>query len=368
MRKELISRYQLILLLIWLTMGTGVLVIPSVITEFTVTDAWMAVPSLFVGGLLSAGIARVHVKKFPNSRATGGFLAMAGPVIGGVFIIWYISVVFLVGTVVAREFTLFVTVASLPYTSETAVAVIGCASVVYIAYVGIESFARANEFVVPLAVVVLPLLILLPLTLCDVHQFYPVFSSGWLPVWKASIVSIFVYGLEFSLAIQFVPNLRSPEKLPIDIVIAASISTVLILIVVILTVGVFGYTVRYLQYPVLELIRVVRIGRFIERLDTIYGIAVLMTIISKLTVIHLAMCTGIQDLCKTRDYRWAVLPTGTAMFVGGLYFYRNVAQMAYFIEHVGPSYLLFTVVGVPLLGLTLQRVRFHLKRRARKGG
>jgi len=358
---EKISRYQLVLMLVWLALGTGVLVMPSLITQSTVTDAWIAALSLFAGGVISAAIAKLHVAKFPTQRGTAALLSMGGRGAGDILALWYVSVIFLVGSVVAREFSLFVSIGSLPYTSETWIAVIGFVCVSYISYAGIEPFARANEFVVPLAALVLPVLILMPMPLCDLHQFQPVLENGWLSIWRASIPLIFVYGLEFAVAIQFVPNLRSPDKLPQDILIAAAISTVLIAVVVILVVGVFGPTVRDLQYPVLELVRVVRVGRFIERLDTLYGIAVLTTIIFKITVLHLALCMGIQDVCRTSDYRWAIIPVGASMFASGLWFFRNIPELVHFIENVGPAYLLFSVVGIPFIGLVLWYVRSGLK-------
>ncbi|EJY56362.1 spore germination protein [Alicyclobacillus hesperidum URH17-3-68] len=354
---EKISRYQLVLILVWLTLGTGFLVMPSLITQFTTTDGWIAVLSLFVGGMMSAAIAKFHVSKFPTKRGTAALLAMGGRGVGDALAFWYVSVIFLVGSVVAREFSLFVTIASLPYTSETWIAMIGLICICYITYAGIEPFARANEFVVPLAALVVPFLIFMPISLFDLRQLQPVLENGWLPIWRASGVPMFVYGLEFVIAIQFVPNLRSPEKLPKDILIAAAISTVLVTLVVVLVIGVFGTTTRYLQYPVLELVRVVRIGRFIERLDTLYGIAVLTTIIFKLTVLHLALCMGIQDVCRTSGYRWAIIPAGATMFVSGLWFFRNTPELTHFIENVGPSYLLFSVVGIPFIGLCIEYVR-----------
>ena len=57
------------------------------------------------------------------------------------------------------------------------------------------------------------------------------------------------------------------------------IITVVGTLLAVVTIGVLGQSANYLSYPVLEVVREVRIGRNLERLNTLYILGVMSTIL-----------------------------------------------------------------------------------------
>lgn len=344
-----ISRYQLILMLIWTVLGTGVLTMPGTITRFTLHDAWLASGFLMLGGGLSAAVAWLHVRLFPRLTFTRALREVFGPWLGTIAGIWYAVWLLISIATIGREFSAFVTTTTLPDTPEYLVGALAFACVAYLVYLGLEVVARVTEFILPLAGFVLPLLFLLALRWFEWDPFQPVLSDGLLPVWRAGIVPAFAYGLEFVLALQWVPALKNPRTLPLDILLAAAISSVLLLLLVVVSVGVIGAPLAYLNFPVLEVVRAIHMGKFVERLDTWYGMGVVSTLVLKLATFHLALSQTLSDLCRTQDLRWTVLPIALASWVGSYFFFRNVAELTTFILHTVPVYFLCTAILLPLM-------------------
>ncbi len=64
---------------------------------------------------------------------------------------------------------------------------------------------------------------------------------------------------------------------------------------------------------ILEVVRSIRIGRNLERLDTLYILAVMTTILIKLSVFQYAWCEGMKDVFKLSSHRIVTLSGGLTM-------------------------------------------------------
>ncbi|WP_067932406.1 GerAB/ArcD/ProY family transporter [Alicyclobacillus kakegawensis] len=362
-----ISRYQVILMLVWVVLGTGILTMPGTIAQFTVHDAWLGAPFLLLGGGLSAGVAWVHVRLFPGLTLTQAVRAALGPWIGGFLAAWLCLWLLITTATVGREMSAFVTVATLPNTAEYVVGAAAFACVAYLVHLGIEVVGRVNEFIMPLVLVIVPILFVLALRWFDIAAFQPVWAEGFTPIWRSGIVPAFAYGLEFVVALQWVPALRTPRTLPLDILIAAAVSSLILTVLVVETVGVVGWPVKYMNYPVLEVVRAIRLGKLIERLDTVYAMGVVAILVLKLSAIHLSLCRALQDVCGTQDARWAVLPAAFAVWAASYFLFRNTAGVTAFILSVVPGYFLVTAIFLPLLSSAAAWLRRKPWRRTAAG-
>ncbi|WP_052012157.1 GerAB/ArcD/ProY family transporter [Alicyclobacillus hesperidum] len=344
-----ISRYQVVLILIWTILGTGIVTMPGTIAQFTVQDAWAAGVGLCIGGFLCATIAAMHVRFFPDKSLIQVAMQAFGWIGGEMFAIWYVIYGVVTLATVGRELSAFVVISVLPNTPEFFISTVAFAVAAYLTYQGIEVVGRVNQFIVPLAAIVAPLLFSLSVRTFEWQPFHPMFSSGWLSIWQASVVPTFAYGLEFSVVLQWVPALRTPRTLPMDIGIASAISAAVLVILVTLTVGVLGEPVRYLTYPVLEVVRSIRQGKFVERLDTLYVMGVVVTQALKLSAFQLSTCEAIKDMCHSKDVKWTVIPCALLIWSVSNFMFHNLFDVTEFILRAVPAYFLFTVVICPAI-------------------
>ncbi|MCL6454649.1 MAG: endospore germination permease [Alicyclobacillus sp.] len=353
-----ITRYQVMLILTWTVLGTGILTMPSTMARFAPQDMWMSCAGLLVGGAISSGVAWLHVRMFPNHSLTDALKLALGPWAGTLAAAWVVVCLVIATATIGREFSAFTTTVALPNTAEFVAAALATGTAAYLAHLGLHILGRVNEFLVPIFCIAFPVLFFLSLGLFDWSPFKPVLASGWVPVWRSSIVPLFVYGLEFTLALQWVPSLEQPRKLPIDILIAALASTFLLAGIVFVSIGALGGALSYLNYPALEVARAIRLGKFIERLDTLYGMGVVTILVIKLASFETALTEGFRSLCNTGEARRYVWPSACFVWSLSYFLFRDNAEVAEVTLYTLPTYFAFTFVLLPLSAYLAMKLRF----------
>lgn len=362
MSKTQISRYQIILALVWSTLGTAIITLPPIITQFTVRDGWIVSLLFAFGGLLSASVAALFVHALPNRSLTSGLIDAFGPWLGRVFGLWFLVWLCLINSTILRRVETFVGTTILPKTPEYLIGLFGMIGVSYAVYMGAEVVMRNGEFITPLAFIVAPVLVGLSMMHMDVHQLMPVLADGWQPVLRGAVTPDLTFALELLIGLQFVQALRNSRTLPRDMIIATAILMVGGTFIMVLTIGVLGQSANYLTYPVLEVIRTIRVGRNIERLDTLYVMAVVSTICIKLAVFHYAWCEGMKDVFKLSSHRIVTLSGGLLVWAGSIACFGNQGEVIHFTISVAPAYFVVTLVGIPLLAVLVMAFRKRTQR------
>jgi spore germination protein KB len=124
----------------------------------------------------------------------------------------------------------------------------------------------------------------------------------------------------------------------LELLIVTDIITVVGTLLAVVTIGVLGQSANYLSYPVLEVVREVRIGRNLERLDTLYILGVMSTIFIKLFVFHYAWCEGMKDVFKLSSHRIVTLSGSLLVWAGSIACFRSKEDVNHFMTFVAPSY------------------------------
>ncbi|WP_029422028.1 GerAB/ArcD/ProY family transporter [Alicyclobacillus macrosporangiidus] len=361
-----ISRFQIVIVLVWSILGTGIVTVPFVIAQFTVRDSWITGLLFPAGGLLSAGVAAVFLRALPNRNLTGGLIDAFGPWLGRIVCLWFLVWLYLVNCTIVRETETFVSTTILPETPEYIIGLVGMTGISYMVHMGIEVLVRDGEFITPLALIVAPVLFALSMQHMDIDQLMPVLADGWQPVLRGAITPDLTFALEMLISLQFVRALRDSRTLPKDMITATAILTVVMTCVLAITTGVVGQSTSYLSYPVLETVRSIRVGRFLERLDTLYVMGVMSTVCIKLGVFHYAWCEGMKDVFKLSSHRILAFSGGLFVWAGSFAFFRSTKEMEHFIAGVAPAYFLVTLIFIPLLAAMVMSFRRRAKRQPRQ--
>jgi spore germination protein KB len=357
MAKVQISRLQFILVLVWCVLATGIVTVPFMTAQFTVRDGWIAGLLFAFGGLLAAGVAALFVRSFQNRSLISGLMDAFGPWLGRVMALWVLVWLFLVECKILRVGEMFVGSTIMPKTPEYILGLFGMVGISYVAYMGAEVVARDAEFITPIALIVAPGLIGLSMQHMDVRQLLPVLADGWKPVLRGAVAPGITYALELLIALQVVQVLRNHRTMPKDMVITTGILTVLAALTMVITAGVVGQAASYLNYPVLEVVRTIRVGRFLERLDTLYVMGVMSTICIKLAAFHYAWCEGMKDVFRLSSHRMVTLSGGLFLWAGSIACFRNAGEVTDFVMFVAPTFVVVSLVGIPLLAVAVKTVR-----------
>lgn len=357
-----ISRIQLIMMMIWSVLGTGIVAVPAIVAQFTVQDAWVVGLLFLFSGAVAAWVSAVFVRIFPGETLVSAVCRTMGPWLGRGVALWYIIWLYIALATIIREMSGFVAVTELPKTPDYLVSALAMAVVAYLVHQGLEVLGRMNEFITPLAIIVVPLLIALSVPNLQFGHFLPALADGWSPIWRAALVPDIAYAFELTLVLQMAPALRSPQTVGTDIFIAGCIISFLLTLTLLVTVGVEGPVTSYLGFPILEVVRSIRIGRFIERLDTLYVMGVVSTLVLKLAVFHYSMCEGLRSLFRLTSLRLIAWSAASTAWAGSAFLFQSSAEVTHFIVDIAPTYVPFNMVALPLLTVGIHVLVRHRQR------
>jgi spore germination protein KB len=299
----------------------------------------------------------LFVRLFPSRSLTSGLIDAFGEWLGRVFGLWILVWLYLMICKSLYIGEIFVASTIMPKTPLYLLGFFGMVGFSYAVYMGAEVVMRDAEFITPLALIVAPVLIALSLQNIDVRQLQPVLADGWRPVLRGAVTPGITYALELLVGLQFVQFLRNGRTLPKVILIAAGVLTALAVLTLGISMGVIGPSISYLNYPVLEVVRTIRVGRFLERLDTLYVMGVMSAICIKLAAFHYAWCEGMKDVFKLSSHRIVALSGSLFVWAGSIACFRSEGEFKDFVTFDAPTYVLVTLVGIPLLAVAVMAFR-----------
>jgi spore germination protein (amino acid permease) len=358
---EQISRLQFIFLMFWLVIGTGILLLPLTIAQFVIHDAWMVGPIFILGAFFLSGIVYLFVRVFPGQNLIEAVQTAFGPWPGRVLGVWLLVWMFLNNCLILREMTLFVTTNFFPNTPIYVSAAVFMVPVIYAVFKGIEVVGRVAEIISPWAIGTTFALYLLALQNADFSNVLPLLADGFPPVFRASLVP-WMFATNFIIALLMVRNLKDPRKMGKDVLISGVAVGLTGLLAESVTSLVLGPIRSSSLFPVLEVIRTIRIGYFLERLDPLYVITVITTMFLNVAALFYTMLVAVQSLFGCKSYRPFVTAGALAVGTGTFFLMENSGRLLEYVMYTAPGYYFVTALGIPILAIAVQWAKRLLTR------
>ncbi|KPV45266.1 GerAB/ArcD/ProY family transporter [Alicyclobacillus ferrooxydans] len=355
-----LTRLETIYLSVWSVMGTGILAIPFAIGQFTIRDGWLSVTVVLFTGLSIILVAIIHNRCFPQQSVMQGLTLSFGRIFGRAFGLWYALCLYLIAATVWRELIVFLEVTVYPKTALSLLAAVLVFPIFYGLHKGIKSVGLFSDFLAPLAVVVSAVFVILSMEDVQLSSLRPILTDGLTPVLRGAVVPGITYVLEPLVILQLVQDLNRSKSLPWDFAIVVALVFCFLLALEVVSIGVLGGAIAGLRYPILEVIRVIKISEFIERLDTLYVMAVLASIYIKLAVFIYAFCKAMEELFGLSSQKVVIWPATLLVWAGSMFLFKDVDSMGQFIILTTPAYFIFTFVVLPVLSAGVYRF-FHPK-------
>ncbi|ADG06079.1 GerAB/ArcD/ProY family transporter [Kyrpidia tusciae] len=342
-----LSRPQFLFLCIWLVLGTGILLLPASVGKFALRDGWISAGLASIGGFVVIGVIGLFTRVFPGESLLQGYLAAFGPWLGRLAGLWQLLLVFIVEALVARELEEFIATTILPNTPSTWIAGMILFPACYATYLGLEVVGRMGEIISPIGIIITLGLFLLATPYLDFSYIHPVLADGWDAILRGDVVL-------WALLAEFTFTLQIRHSTDANWYLRTLGTAVLILagsgVIAELTVHlVLGLSTQYTFYPILEVVRAIRIGDFLERLDTLYVIGVVATIFLKLSFLHYVLTSGLQEWATLQHQRPLVWSGGIVVWAACLFLWHGREDKLFLIQEVMWGYI--TVGGVGLVGL-----------------
>lgn len=339
-------------------MATGVLFVPGITARRAFQSAWLvplAIPLLT--GLISLWAVYRLGQRFPAKTVIEYSPLLLGKVLGKGLGLLYILFFLMTNILVIREFSVFLTVTLLP---ETPGYVLNISVVLLAAYIvskGIEVIARMAQFVLPLFLASLSMLLLLSVPEMAPRRLLPLLEGGFLPVVKASLVPSAWYG-EIVVLLLLLPHLNKPRELPRKGVLALAWITVFLTLDILATLLVFGpYLSGQLTFPFWTLARFIEFHKSFSRWETLIVILWEAGMILKVALLYYAACLGSLQWLGKAPFGWVLGVLGGVQILAACYLVGGQIQLAAILEHVFPLFALPFEIGLPLFLVGIARLR-----------
>ncbi|QQE80961.1 GerAB/ArcD/ProY family transporter [Alicyclobacillus sp. SO9] len=356
----IVSRTQVVYLLFWTIMGTGILVMPTGIAHFTINDGWICASLTSIGLLITVIIAYAYSRTFENVNLAKSFKLAFGPIVGALVGIWYLIWLFVAICIIWREFNLFLEGTVYP---KTALVVLAAALVIPISFGalhGLESLGRTAQFFAPLMFLGTVIPILLSLRYADFSQLSPSIADGWIPIFRGAILPNTTFMLQLIVILQVYTNLSQPKKIAVDVFLAGILIVVLSVIIEIISISVLGRNISYVTYTLLSVVRSIYLGEFVQRFDTLYIMGLLTTVYLKLTFYIYLTSLAITEVFNVTSYKTSVISLTIACWAGAILLIKDGTALSHYNLSTTPAYYIFTAIIIPCTTILVFRIRRRL--------
>ncbi|WP_229106877.1 GerAB/ArcD/ProY family transporter [Paenibacillus sp. 1001270B_150601_E10] len=283
--------------------------------------AWISTLLGMLLGLVLFTVVCYILKDHPYQPFTVVLESLIGKVLGKTLAFLYTLFFIYQAT---RQFNDFALLMNVSIFEETPLLIIHLMMVLAISYVlslGIVALARTGEifYLVMFVMIVLASLFIMVSGVLDVHRLMPILGDG-----VSSILQSFPKALNFPFSeviafAMFTPYLKRSDSLLRTGIVSLMISGGVLTWITVLNISVLGVDiVSQSFFPFLMSIGEVNISDFIQRLDAIAVMMLIIGVFFKASIFYLAAVIAVSHLFKMSDYKKILLIVGTTIFLSAL--------------------------------------------------
>ena len=324
--------------------------------DATKHDIWIAVIAAFIMSLPLTFVYLTLALKFPGQNLIQINDIIFGPYLGKLvslqYILLFLTIVSANLWFVGDFFLTFI----MPETPILAIMIMFAFICAWAVRAGIEVIARMSFLLVLITVIIIFITFIFLLKDMKFTNFLPIFE---LPLHD------FIQGTHILMAIPFnevfifmmvIPYVNKMKQVKTSVLYGLIIGGISFLIIVIRNTAVLGPLADIVVSPSMVAVRLIDIGKIINRLEALVAIALLVTIFLKVCVFYYATVLGIAQLLKLRSYVPLVIPIGIIGISIALS-NESTMQFSYSAKNTYPVFAMPFYIGLPLLSLFIAKVR-----------
>ncbi|MEW9700530.1 GerAB/ArcD/ProY family transporter [Paenibacillus sp. SI8] len=365
MEKVKISSFQFFSLLVLFELGTAIVVPLGISSK---QDSWLAILLGLVGGIALFMLYGLLFRMHPDSALLDYAKIIFGKWIGTLLGLLYI-IFFIYGAARdLRDGGEFLQTAMYDQTPLFALNALMIVTITYVLYSGIEVFARTGEifFMIMIGLGVIGVLLILFSNIMDTTNLQPVFGSGWDSILHAAYPQMFMFPFGeticFTMIFPYVNKLAAGIKTGTAAIVFSGVILCLISLVEVSVLGVS--IVARTTFPLLTTVSKVNIANFLQRLDMIVVLALIIGDFFKVALFFIAAALGTARLFRLPKYQDALLPIAIVILLCSMFIASNFPQHLAQGKFVLYNVILFFSLIIPLLLLAVALIRAFATRKA----
>lgn len=309
LKQEKINSFQFTLLIIIFTIGSSILLSPSISVLYAKQDAWIA-------GLLSM-IASVflillYVKlslQYPNKNLFEICDQVLGKWGGKLFSIIFLLYILLLTITLIEDISNFFNIQVMTKTPKEIFYITFFSLAMFAVYSGLESVARSVEILFPFLLFLYVMTSLLLIPEINLHELAPVFEFGTKPILFSSYHFMSLPFLQLFILMVFIPNLNEPKKTKKVFLIGIIIGGFLVILETFYSLTILGVdlTIRNV-HPSFLLAKKINIINFLQRIEVLVAFIWGISSYIKIFICFYAFMIGCGHVFHFKEVRSFVLP------------------------------------------------------------
>ncbi|WP_413300797.1 GerAB/ArcD/ProY family transporter [Bacillus sp. 1P10SD] len=363
MEQVKINGFQLFSVIFLFELGSAILV---GLAREAKQDAWITVIiGIAFGILLYTIYTKLHTM-YPLLPLTGYLRKILGGYLGWFVGLLYVIYFIYIGSRVLRDFEELLVISVYRQSSNLAIGIVMVLCVMYAAYKGLEVFFRISELC--LFIIVFMVLFLISFEIASgIIKFYhlrPILEHGWRPIFKTLFPTTmtFPFGemLAFTMLLPHLNKQETAKKIGITAIVFSGLVLTLFTIINIAIVG--SNIMERSAFPILTAVSYINIADFIQRLDILVIISMVILGFVKITVFFFCAIIGTANLFDLKQPQKLIYPMGIILLISSLIIAHG------YIEHIKeglkvvPYYLHLPMqIGIPILILVIALIKEKVK-------
>lgn len=353
-----ISSKQLTLIMISQVIATAVIFLPGISAKEARESAWISPVVAMVLGIVMAVVVVTLTLRHPGKTivqyAPDIVGRIPGKIIGLLYAWWFLHL----SAIVIREFAEFLITAIMVETPIIVFIIFIILVSTYAVNSGLEVVARTNEFLMPLVIGSVVMIVALVTKDMKFNNLLPVLEKGWTPVLRGAYAPTSWMGETVAL-VMLLPYLNKPREGYKAVIAALIVVCICLVIMAAAGVAVFGAKeLGRMEFPIFNLARVIRIAAFLERIDAVVMALWVSGVYMKVTVTYYCGVIATAQALNLRRYQPILLPYAILLGVLTIVLYDNVIELVTSLGKVYPPYAISTFqFGIPLFLLVVSLIR-----------
>ena len=352
-----IGTTQAALLIVNTILPTATVVLPVIISNYAEQDAPLAIIMSTLAGLLIAAIVGTVIRDSNGAPFLDWVGEKSSPVVSTILGLLMLQFYLDTTATILREFVNFIKDNVLINTPVTVLVILILFITIYMVRQGIESIARVNSLVILLYLFFVPLYLFGLYQDMNVHHLLPMFDHTLAELTLASLTPT-AWMSEVAVLLFLAPYLQYPHRARIIGWTGLLFVAALMMFSLITALMVFGSEfIKLNAYPGFATVSIVRIGRFVEKLDILFISYWVLSIYLKFSIFLFVTVECFKQTFRVGSSRPFIGALGLVIALECLFSWQSSAKLnVYNKEGRFMVFLLFNVL-VPLGAFLLSRVQ-----------
>ncbi|HBI05184.1 MAG TPA: spore gernimation protein [Paenibacillaceae bacterium] len=368
-QNEKIKWSQFTILVTLFTIGTSVLLAPTLVAQEAKQDAWIVT---IIGVILGYPLLFLY-NKIASSFAGRDFFTYVTDLLGTwpgkiISLLLFIYCVFL-SSLLIRQVAHFAVTQSFVETPKEAIISFFVLIVIVGGRYGIETLARTGEILFPWVFFLLFILLIALIPELKTERLFPMFEEGVKPLFLGTFVYMGIPYFELFLFLILIPYIKQTgktEKTGKAFYIGMTLGGIVLIIITLyalLTLGAEA-TARN-QFPSYVMAKTISIANIIERIESFLAAIWFVTIFMKSALTFYCSTLCLANVFNLKDKKFLMVPLGFVLVFLTEYITPNIAHFSEFVLNTWTLYTGTYAILLPLLLITVAAFKKRNERRVK---